>query len=182
MHQLQYHSELLFAEDVGRSSHDPFWGSTSEFASTDWDLNQHSLDSNRSHSECEVHMLHLCQPLGNNYSESSGISHFKTCCYGFWSRQYVLEFIHIMAWTGRTMIHCDLHAHLNISLLGYTAQFKPRPPPFFFFLEVSHQFSFSQDRVVSPTSNPQPGGPGFCIYIPQRQGGPVIPPGIRYPF
>jgi hypothetical protein len=24
---------------------------------------------------------------------------------------------------------------------------------------------------------PQPGGPGPCIYIPQEQGGPVIPPG-----
>jgi hypothetical protein len=24
----------------------------------------------------------------------------------------------------------------------------------------------------------QPGGLGFCIYIPQEQGGPVIPPDI----
>jgi hypothetical protein len=42
------------------------------------------------------------------------------------------------------------------------------------FLEASQQFSFSQGRVVSPTPNPHPGGPGFCIYIPQRQSG--------YPF
>jgi hypothetical protein len=42
------------------------------------------------------------------------------------------------------------------------------------FLEVSQQFSFLQDRVVSSTPNPHPGGPGLCIYIPQRQGG--------YPF
>jgi hypothetical protein len=42
------------------------------------------------------------------------------------------------------------------------------------FLEASQQFSFLQGRVVSPTPNPHPGGPGFCIYIPQRQGG--------YPF
>jgi hypothetical protein len=41
------------------------------------------------------------------------------------------------------------------------------------FLEASQQFSFLQGRV-SPTPNPQPGGPGLCIYIPQRQGG--------YPF
>jgi hypothetical protein len=27
---------------------------------------------------------------------------------------------------------------------------------------------------------PQPGGPGPCIYIPQEQGGPVIPPGIWF--
>jgi hypothetical protein len=42
------------------------------------------------------------------------------------------------------------------------------------FLEASQQFSFLQGRVVNPTPNPHPRGPGFCIYIPQRQGG--------YPF
>jgi hypothetical protein len=36
------------------------------------------------------------------------------------------------------------------------------------FLEASQQFSFLQGRVVSPTPNPHPGGPGLCIYIPQR--------------
>jgi hypothetical protein len=29
---------------------------------------------------------------------------------------------------------------------------------------------------------PQPGGPGSRIYIPQEQGGPVIPPGTGLPF
>jgi hypothetical protein len=42
------------------------------------------------------------------------------------------------------------------------------------FLEASQQFSLLQGKVVSPTPNPHPGGPGLCIYIPQRQGG--------YPF
>jgi hypothetical protein len=42
------------------------------------------------------------------------------------------------------------------------------------FVEASQQFSFLQGRVVSPMPNPHPGGPGLCIYIPQRQGG--------YPF
>jgi hypothetical protein len=42
------------------------------------------------------------------------------------------------------------------------------------FLEVPQQFSFLQGRVVSPTPNPHPGGSGLCIYIPQREGGPVI--------
>jgi hypothetical protein len=42
------------------------------------------------------------------------------------------------------------------------------------FLEASQQFSFLQGRVVSPTPNPHPGGPGLCISIPQRQDG--------YPF
>jgi hypothetical protein len=48
------------------------------------------------------------------------------------------------------------------------------------FLEASQQFPFLQGRVVSPTSNPHPGGPGLCIYIPQRQGGPVIPLGTHF--
>jgi hypothetical protein len=39
------------------------------------------------------------------------------------------------------------------------------------FLEASQQFSFLQGRVVSPTPNPHPRGPGLCIYIPQRNGG-----------
>jgi hypothetical protein len=42
------------------------------------------------------------------------------------------------------------------------------------FLEASQKFSFLQGRVVSTAPNPHPGGPGLCIYIPQRQGG--------YPF
>jgi hypothetical protein len=29
---------------------------------------------------------------------------------------------------------------------------------------------------------PRPGGPGPRIHIPQEQGGPVIPPGTRFPF
>jgi hypothetical protein len=41
---------------------------------------------------------------------------------------------------------------------------------------------FLQGGVVSPTPNPQPGGPDLHIYIPWRLGGPVIPPGIEYPF
>jgi hypothetical protein len=29
---------------------------------------------------------------------------------------------------------------------------------------------------------PQPGGPGSCIYIPQEQGSPIMPPGTGFPF
>jgi hypothetical protein len=42
------------------------------------------------------------------------------------------------------------------------------------FLEASQQSYFLQGRVVSPTPNPHPGGPGLCICIPQKQG--------AYPF
>jgi hypothetical protein len=36
--------------------------------------------------------------------------------------------------------------------------------------------------TVSDSRLPQPGGPGSHIYIPQGQGGPVIPLGTGYPF
>jgi hypothetical protein len=42
------------------------------------------------------------------------------------------------------------------------------------FFEASQQFSLLQGRVVSPTPNSYPGGPGLCIYIPQRQGDDVM--------
>jgi hypothetical protein len=36
--------------------------------------------------------------------------------------------------------------------------------------------------IVSDSRLSQPGGPGTRIYIPQEQGGPVIPPGTWFPF
>jgi hypothetical protein len=36
--------------------------------------------------------------------------------------------------------------------------------------------------TVSDSRLPQSGGPGSRIYIPQEQGGPVIPPGTAFPF
>jgi hypothetical protein len=44
--------------------------------------------------------------------------------------------------------------------------------PFRGFLTIN----FLQGWIVSPTPNPQPGGPGLRIYDLQRQGGPAIPP------
>jgi hypothetical protein len=41
---------------------------------------------------------------------------------------------------------------------------------------------FLQGGVVSPTPNPQPGGPGLRIYVPWRQGGPAVPPGTGFLF
>jgi hypothetical protein len=39
-----------------------------------------------------------------------------------------------------------------------------------------------QSKFISLSSYPQPRGPGLCIYVPQCQGGLVIPPGTRFPF
>jgi hypothetical protein len=43
---------------------------------------------------------------------------------------------------------------------------------------------WTQNRTLLSQSLrlPQPGGPGHRIYIPQEQGGPVIPPGTGFPF
>jgi hypothetical protein len=50
--------------------------------------------------------------------------------------------------------------------------------PFWSFVTIT----FLQGWIVSTAPNPQPGGPGFRIYDPRRQGGPAIPPDTRYPF
>jgi hypothetical protein len=41
---------------------------------------------------------------------------------------------------------------------------------------------FSQIKVVRLASNLQPGEPSPYIYVPQWQGGPVIPPGTGFLF
>jgi hypothetical protein len=59
------------------------------------------------------------------------------------------------------------------------------------FCQISSGFHFFGFRnvIVSCRARlsvcvqpPQPGGPGLCIYVPQWQSGPVIPPGTGFPF
>jgi hypothetical protein len=37
-------------------------------------------------------------------------------------------------------------------------------------------------KFAGLASNPKPGGPGFCLYVSQLQGGSIIPPGTGFPF
>jgi hypothetical protein len=71
--------------------------------------------------------------------------------------------------------------YLNV-IIGRTALFEPHPSLEVSFLWISQQYFFLQSKVVGLGSNPQPGGPAPCIYIPQWQGGPIISPGIRFPL
>jgi hypothetical protein len=70
----------------------------------------------------------------------------------------------------------DYYVYLTSSFLGSTPQLRPWPSPQnpAEFLGGFSTIFFLEGRVVSPTPNPHPRGPGLCIYIPQRQGG--------YPF
>jgi hypothetical protein len=68
--------------------------------------------------------------------------------------------------------YCICYSSSSSSSYGCTAQFGPLASPFWDFVTIT----FLQGWVVSPTPNPQPGGPGLRIYDPRRQGGPAIPP------
>jgi hypothetical protein len=71
-------------------------------------------------------------------------------------------------------IHTYIHTYIHLSsFLGSTAQLRPWPPPQnpAEFLGGFSTIFFLQGRFVRPTPNPNPGGPGLFIYIPQRQDG-----------
>jgi hypothetical protein len=64
----------------------------------------------------------------------------------------------------------------NFSFLGPTAQLRPWPPPQnpSEFLGGFSTILFSQGRVVSPTPNPLPGGPGLYLYPPEAGWLPIL--------
>jgi hypothetical protein len=48
---------------------------------------------------------------------------------------------------------------------------------------LGSEFRGSHDHILlSQIRDSQPGETGPCIYVPQEQGGPVIPPGTGFPF
>jgi hypothetical protein len=50
-----------------------------------------------------------------------------------------------------------------------------------FTLDFATVFFFTE-QGRQPCVQPHPGGSELCIYVPQWQGGPVIPPGSGFPF
>jgi hypothetical protein len=77
--------------------------------------------------------------------------------------------------TTTTTTTSPLHSHWNIGPQQLSSSKA--------VAEVSVTFKFFiETGLLALCSNPQPGGPGLHIYIPWRLGGPVIPPGTKYPF
>jgi hypothetical protein len=81
---------------------------------------------------------------------------------------------------------------ITITIIGKTALFEPWPSlgdsaRFVFNQTIGFHFfgfrnnHFLQSNIVNLASNPQPGGPGLYIYVPQWQGGQVIPTGTGFP-
>jgi hypothetical protein len=53
-------------------------------------------------------------------------------------------------------------------------------PSGFHYFGFRNDFFFWKRKVDRFASNPQPVGPGLCIYDPQWQGDPVLPPGTGF--
>jgi hypothetical protein len=84
--------------------------------------------------------------------------------------------------TGCVISH---HHHWQTSPFWATAflrEFCQITSGFHFFGFRNGNSFFLQSKVVSPASNPQPGGPGPCIYVPQWQSDSAIPSGTGFPF
>jgi hypothetical protein len=86
--------------------------------------------------------------------------------------------IHITA-----SIFLSIHKTIVVIHRWRDSPFELFRPDFIWFslVWISWQI-FLQSKVVSLAFNPQPGGPGSCIYVPQWQGDPVLPPNTWFPF
>jgi hypothetical protein len=76
----------------------------------------------------------------------------------------------------------DHHRHFQAALFFLKAALVRRLcqfPQVFTFLDFA-TIILLQSNVVSLAFNPQSGGPGLCIYVPQLQDGPVITPGTWF--
>jgi hypothetical protein len=87
----------------------------------------------------------------------------------------------------RVDYHKSHHHHHHCQIIPFWAiaflrRFCQICHPVFTSMNFATIFFFLQSMVVILASNPQPGGPGLCSYVPKWQGGPVIPPGTGFPF
>jgi hypothetical protein len=97
-----------------------------------------------------------------NYNETE-IAHEKLNRY---ESPHIDESLVEMVQTADITLRSDIHEHFFLSLapqpsLGLGLLHKIRLN----FLEAPQQFSFVQGRVVSPTPNLHPGGPGLLVLL-----------------
>jgi hypothetical protein len=92
------------------------------------------------------------------------------CCHHICSCYWLSEILY----EGKWLIFKFLFFFLSFP--GSTAQLKSASSTKSGWISwrLLNNFLFLQGRVLGPTPNPHPAGPGLCIYIPQKQGG--------YPF
>jgi hypothetical protein len=111
---------------------------------------------------------------------------------------WVSELYYDRRWVGQSVLVCSppLGLMTRFLLLSGTSRFVDMGRPVwredgsvFYNCCCLRQRSYSQIRVprgswphfaVSDLRLLQPGEPGPCIYIPQEQGGPAIPPGTGF--
>jgi hypothetical protein len=128
-----------------------------QFAVTLWSK------SRRIHDLLGLVELHL---QSQSYLTTDGKSAGLSCCQGLWPIfLYPWNVLYAFAVEGGSVIYCCSWALPAQSLSGLgLAGLKDN-------ILLSQFFKLSQ-----------PGWPGARIYIPQVQGGPVIPPGTGFPF
>jgi hypothetical protein len=63
--------------------------------------------------------------------------------------------------------------------MSFTTASGPRPRSHYQVTDPRDSWPYF---TVLDSRLPEHGGPAPYIYIPQKQGGPVIPPGIGFPF
>jgi hypothetical protein len=106
-----------------------------------------------------VYATILLNPLSSSYGVLSS-SYYHHSHNIFWAIVFLKRFARLV----HSWVCCHELGHPVFTSLGFAT---------IFFLE---------SKVVSLASNPQPGGLGPCIYVPQWQDCPVKPPGTGFRF
>jgi hypothetical protein len=110
----------------------------------------------------------------------------QSSCSPVWENLRIpgLSDLTLVSVTTCTTMYSSYHHHIwqNRTFERYSS---PESSARFDRVFISSDFAtvfFLHSKDVSLASNPQPGGPGPVIYVPQWQGGPVIPPDTGFPF
>jgi hypothetical protein len=130
--------------------------------------------------ECCVYMLHICINLSIQAHTVCGV----VGCQSYFMIGGLLPITspwRQALWDSRSVFYfqlntCDNSLHVTSSLTrGWVCHLQ-------LLLALTSAIIFGSESVLSHIQDPQPGGSGPRIYIPQEQGGPVITSGTGFPF